>query len=117
MNIAVTAEGESLDSQVSEKFEQCFYLLIINVDDLTVTVIKKAELLGTSLAENLAHKILEFNCEAVITGDISQAAFNILADAFVTRYFGFGHSVKVALELSEKRLLKLIKEECTGDHK
>ena len=61
-------------------------------------------------------KILEYNCEAVITGNINQTAFNILADAYVTRYYGYGHSVKDALELSEKRLLKFIKEECATDH-
>ena len=66
--------------------------------------------------ENLALKVLEHNCEALITGTINQTAFNILADAQVTRYFGAGHSVKAALELSGKRLLKLIKDECPSDH-
>jgi len=116
MNIAVAADGKSLESQVSEKFELCSYMLIVNMNDLTVSVINKDELSGTSLEENLAHKILEHNCEAVITGNINQVAFDILADAYVTRYFGAGHSVKDALELSEKRLLKLIKEECNSNH-
>jgi len=115
MNIAVTADDTNLDSQVSERFELCRYLLIVNMSDLTVTVIKKEELSGTP-EEILAHKVLEYNCEAVITGNINHTAFNILADAQVTRYFGTGHSVKTALELSEKRLLQLIKEDCTGDH-
>ena len=116
MNIAVAADGMSLESQVSDRFALCSYLLIVNMNDLTVKVINKDELSGTSIEENLARKVLEYNCEAVITGNINQAAFNILADAYVTRYFGAGHSVKDALEISEKRLLKLIKEECTSNH-
>ena len=116
MNIAVTTDGESIDSQVSEKFELCLYLLIVNMNDLTITVINKDLLLGTSPEKDLAYKVLEYNCEAVITGNINQTAFDILADAFVTRYFGVGHSAKDALELSEKRMLKLIKEDCTGHH-
>ena len=116
MNIAVTADGDNLESQVSEEFEQCLYMLIVNVDDLTVTALKNDELAETSAEENLARQVLEYNCEAVITGNISQTAFNILAEAYVTRYFGVGHSVKDALELSEKRLLKLIKDECPGHH-
>ncbi|MHB8074248.1 NifB/NifX family molybdenum-iron cluster-binding protein [Desulfosporosinus fructosivorans] len=112
MNIAVAADGESLESQVSEKFELCLYILIVNMNDLTVTTIKTEELSGTSPEENLARKVLEYNCEAVITGNINQTALNILADAQVTRYFGVGHSVKDALELSENRLLNIIKEEC-----
>ncbi len=116
MNIAVTADGQSLESQVSEEFEQCLYLLIVNMDDLTLTVLKTEELSGNSPNEALANKVLEYNCEALITGNINQTAFDILADAQVTRYFGLGHSVKDALELSEKRLLKLITDKCTGDH-
>jgi predicted Fe-Mo cluster-binding NifX family protein len=116
LNIAVTADGESLDSQVSEKFDLCLYLLIVNMDDLTVTVIKRDKSSGTLSEQNLVHKVFEYNCEAVITGDIKQTAFDLLADAYVTRYFGAGHSVRDALTLSEKRLLKLIKEDCTGNH-
>lgn len=116
MNIAVAADGQSLDSQVSEEFGLCLYMLIVNMDDLTVTIIKTEELSGPSPEENLTRKVLEYNCEAVITGNINQTGLNILADAFVTRYFGAGHSVKDALELSEKRMLNLIKDECTSHH-
>jgi len=114
LNIAITTDGQTLDSQVSEKFELCLYMLIVNMDDLSITVIDKDKFAGTSLEENLAHEVLEYNCEAVITGNINQTAFDILADAYVTRYYGVGHSAKDALELSEKQSLKLIKEECTS---
>lgn len=116
MNIAVTADGKSLENPVSENFELCRYLLIVNMNDLSITVINPEELSGTSPEQNLARKVLEYNCEAVITGNISQTAYNILADAYVTRYFGAGHSVKDSLELSEKGSLKLIKEDCSSDH-
>lgn len=116
MNIAVAADGESVESQVSEEFALCLYLLIVNMDDLTVTSMKTEELLGTSREGDLARKVLAYNCEAVITGIINQTAFDILADAQVTRYFGAGHSVKDALELCEKRLLNLIKDQCSTHH-
>lgn len=108
MNIAVTADGEGLDSQVSERFELCSYLLIVTMDDMTITVLKNDE--------QSVQKVLEYNCEAVITGNIEQTAFDILADAYITRYYGAGHSVREALELSEKKQLKLIKEDCTSHH-
>jgi len=116
MNIAVAADGEILESQVSEEFSLCLYLLIVHMDDLTTTIIKTAELLGNSPEESLARKVLEYDCEALITGNINQTPFNIVADAQVTRYFGAGHSVKEALELSEKGLLKLIKDQCSNHH-
>lgn len=116
MNIAVTANGESLDSQVSEQFETCSYILIVNMDDLTVTPISRNENSGTSPDEKLARIVLDYNCEAVITGNIYQTAFDILTDAFVTRYYGAGHSVREALELSENQKLQLIKEDCNSSH-
>jgi len=105
MKIAVTAEDKSLDSQVSDKFEKCLYLLIVNMNDLSITAIKNDE----SSGEDLANEVLKHDCEALITGDIQPKAFDILADAFVTRYLGVGHSVQKALELMEERLLELIK--------
>lgn len=105
MNIAVTAEGKSLESKVSEKFEKCLYLLIVNMEDLSITAIKNDELSG----ENLANEILSYDCEAIITGNIQPKAFDILADAFVTRYSGVGHSVQKALKLMEERSLEFIK--------
>ena len=117
MNIAVAADGESLESQVSGEFSQCLYLLIVNIgDDLSMTIVKLEEVLETTPEGYLAQKVLESNCEAVITGEIDQASYNILADAQVTRYLGAGYSVKDALELSEKRLLKLIRDECSNHH-
>lgn len=119
MNIAVAANGKSLDSQVSEKFEKCLYLLIIKMDDLSITVIKNDELFQNSSGENLANQVLKHDCEALITGNIELAAFDILADDGVTRFLGVGHSVQKALELMEKRSLELIrtydgKENCGG---
>lgn len=121
MNIAVAAEGKSLDSKVSDEFEGCLYLLIINMKDLSFTVIKNDHLSARASGENLARAVLSYNCEALITGEIRPLAFNILADASVTRLFGTGHSVKKALELMEKSSLRIIKnvdgsEKCSGHH-
>lgn len=117
MNIAVVAEGKSLDSQVSEKFEKCLYLLIVNMNDLSITAINNDELSG----EDLANEILKYDCEALITGDIEEKAFDILADACVTRFYGVGYSIEKALELMEDRSLKLIRnfdgtDNCGGHH-
>lgn len=117
MNIAVAAEGNSLDSQVSEKFEKCICLLIVNMNDLSITVINNED----SSGENLANEILNYDCEGLITGNIEVKAFDILADACVTRFFGVGYSVEKALKLMENRLLKLIRNAdgtggCSGHH-
>ncbi|MFA6941424.1 MAG: NifB/NifX family molybdenum-iron cluster-binding protein [Clostridiaceae bacterium] len=121
MNIAVAADGKNLDSKVSEEFEQCLYLLIVNMDDLGITAVKNNELSESSTGENLAKEVLKYDCEALITGKIKPLAFDILADACVTRFIGDHNLVQNALELMEKNSLKLLRnyegtEECSDHH-
>lgn len=116
MNIAIVADGKNLKNKVSQNFETCKYLLIVDMHDLSVNTIKNE---GNS--DYLTKKVIDYDCEATITGKLSQESFNILADAYITRFFGFGNTVKEALELMDRNLLKLIKnldgtEECSGNH-
>ncbi|WP_411682305.1 NifB/NifX family molybdenum-iron cluster-binding protein [Clostridium thailandense] len=121
MNIAVAAEGKNLDSQVSEKFGKCLYLLIIKMEDLSITVVKNDESFENLSEENLVGEVLKHDCEALIIGDLELKSFNVLADAGITRYYGVGHSVEKALELMEQGSLKLIRNhdgtnDCSGHH-
>lgn len=121
MKIAVTADGKTLNNIVSQEFEKCLYLLIVNIDDLSIKVIKNDDLSAGSSGENLASEILKYDCEAVITGKIKPLVFDKLADACVTRYFGSGKSVQNAIELMNDRSLKLLRnydgtEECDGHY-
>jgi Uncharacterized conserved protein len=121
MNIAVAADGKSLDSIVSKEFDRCLYLLIVNMNDLSITVIKNNKFSECSPTESLASEVLKHDCEALITGKIEPLAFNILADAYVTRFSSAGSSVQNALDLMEKNSLKIIKnfdgtEDCSGHH-
>ena len=118
MNIAVTADGQSLTSKVSEQFDSCNYLLIVHMEDLSVHTIKNE---NTLTEETLANEVIHYDCEAIITGKLNQPAFDILTDACITRYWGTGHSVETALNFMEKQLLKLIRnyqgtDECSGHH-
>ena len=121
MKIAVTADGKSLDSKVAEEFEECLYLLIVNMEDLNITAIKNDNLSESSSGEKLGNEVLKYDCEALITGKIRPLAFDKLADACVTRYFGIGNSVQNAIELMKNRSLKLLRnydgtEKCDGHH-
>lgn len=121
MKIAVAADGKSLDSKVSEEFEECLYLLIVNMEDLSITAIKNDNLSKSSSGEKLGNEVLKHDCEALITGEIKPLAFNILADACVTRFLGVGNSVQNAVELMKNRSLKLLRnydgtEKCGGHH-
>ncbi|MGE5627390.1 MAG: NifB/NifX family molybdenum-iron cluster-binding protein [Solirubrobacterales bacterium] len=121
MYIGVTADGNNLKSNVAETFEQCEYLLIIDVDNLNIKSIIENKKQEESDGLKLADEIIKNDCEAVITGKIQSSAFNILADAYITRFFGTGSSVEKTIELMDKNKLILIKscegsEDCGGHH-
>lgn len=116
MLIAAGAEGCSLDSAVSEKFENCRCLLIVETDDMSFESIEKTE--G---ALTLAERIVERDCEAIITGEFTMDTFNLLADACVTRYRGTGMTVKEALRMMDMDRLEYIRsadgsDTCHSDH-
>lgn len=106
MHIAISTEGKNLNSKVSEEFNTCDYLLIVNLNTLEVEVIENE---GNDSGEKLAHAVIKYNCEAIITGKLNAIVFDILADASVTRYVGTGCPAKDALDLMEKNQLEYIK--------
>jgi len=119
MNIAISAAGPTLDSQVFDEFRHTPFLLIINVDTMKCTSIPHAVHEDSDVA--LAKTILEYRCEAVITGKLGEEAFKILAEDHVTRYVGSGLTAGMALEAMEARSLKLIRnpdgsDECNENH-
>lgn len=127
MNIGITVDGKNLDSIISDKLKECKCLLIVNIGDhlvgevfkiVEVTAIKNLE---NDLGEKLAKELIIYDCEAVITGELEPSAFDMIADAGITRYCGAGYPAAYALELMEKQLLKLIRnvegnEDCDGSH-
>jgi predicted Fe-Mo cluster-binding NifX family protein len=121
MNIAIAVDGNSMASPVSEQFERCSNLLIVNAGTMKVTIIPNPEASDKVAGEHLGQAVLRYDCEAVITGLIQPAAFNILADAFVTRYLGTGYDAATALDRMHNRKLDLIRNingsgGCAGPH-
>lgn len=115
MNIGITVDGENLNSKVSDKFNTCSYLLIVNIDDQLIgkiprikrtTVLKSR---GEDSGYQLTQKLITYDCEAVITGRLEPAEFELIADACITRYYGAGHQASAALEKMEKRELNMIR--------
>ena len=119
MNIAITTTGSTLESPVSPVFAQTPYLLIVEVESMRCTAITHAVAPGSD--EKLARTILEHDCEAVITGDLSPAAFTLLADAMVTRFRATDLSAREALSAMDNRRLEMIRNAegsggCSGTH-
>ncbi len=119
MYLAMSMDGKTLESNVAKQFETGKYLLVVDTTSLSVSAIENSEDFS---AESLAQKVIDLKCEGIITGTISHPqAFEILADACITRFLGSGFTGMEALDLMKKRDLKLIRnidgtDECGGDH-
>jgi predicted Fe-Mo cluster-binding NifX family protein len=116
MLIAVSADGNRLSSAVSKNFETCRFLLIVETD----TMAFDAEENGGDAAL-LAGRIVDRDCEAVITGAFTPEIFNTVADACITRYVAGGLTVADALDRMDKNTLEYIRyadenDTCHGDH-
>jgi len=107
MYIAVAAQGETLASKVSPKFADCRCVLIVHLPELTLEAVPNK---GDVPAIGLAQVVVDKKCEALISGELAPAEFDVLADACVTRYNGAGHPAGQALELMENYALPLIRD-------
>jgi predicted Fe-Mo cluster-binding NifX family protein len=119
MNIAVTATGPTLDSRVFPEFARTPYVLIVDVATMTWTPIEHAVAPGSDC--ELARIVVAHRCEAVITGQLTENAFALLADDGITRYQALDLSVRDALAAMEQRTLALIRNAdgagaCSGSH-
>jgi predicted Fe-Mo cluster-binding NifX family protein len=114
MKIAIATNGNTLESLVAEEFEQSAFLLIVETDDLSYKVYPNEEHTdGSGLA--MTKKVIECDCEALITGSIEQLAFDELALAQVTRFLGANHSAKDVLNLMEAYKLNIIRDYKGGE--
>lgn len=119
MKIALTMNGKTLDSTISDHFDANQDMVVVKISDMSTAEMVLSNNLS---AEELAQKVIDMNCEGIITGSfLSEKAFDLLADGCVTRYLGSGYSGAEAIELMEKRTLPLIRnfegtDQCSGDH-
>lgn len=104
MLIAVAADGNELKSAVSNNFESCRFLLIVETDDMSFYVFK-----NIGIPKALTDEIIKYDCEAVITGNFAPESFNAIADACITRYDGSGLNATQALDRMDKNTLDYIR--------
>ena len=99
MLIAVSSVGETLDSQVDQRFGRCSYFLIVNSDtlDFKVTTNAAAEAMGGAGIQ-AAQSIVDKGVQAVITGNIGPNAFGTLSAAGKVVITGASGTVKEVIE-------------------
>lgn len=108
MKIGISSNGTNLSHVVAESFEKSKYLLIVETDDSSIEVFENKDLDSDRI--ELAQKLIDHDCEAIITGSIEQPAFDVIAVAQITRYNGVGYNIKESLRLMDEYKLNFIKD-------
>ena len=106
MLIAVAAAGAAAQPIVPESFEESLRLYIVETDEESVTAVyDDPGDHGLLFAERTA----AHGCEAVACGRFRTApAFDVLADACITRYYAAGLPVLEAALVAERSQLPLL---------
>ena len=114
MKIAVAANGDTLESMVTEEYENSTYLLVVDMNDLSFRAYPNEER-GSSSELGITRRLIEHDSEAVICGSIEQANFDALVAVQVTRYNGANYSVNDALHRMEINQLEIIRDYKGGE--
>jgi len=99
VKIAVSAVGETLESQMDKRFGRCPYFLIVDSETMNFEVMPNAAAgamggAGIQAAQSLASK----GVKAVITGNVGPNAFQTLTAAGINIVVGVSGTVREAVE-------------------
>jgi len=99
MRVAISSNGESLESSIDPRFGRSQYYIIYNTDDDTYESIGNTSRQATGGAGiQAAQDISNTGVEAVITTNIGPNAYRVLEAAKIKVYSGVTGSVKKAVE-------------------
>ena len=99
MKIAVSAAGDSLDSQIDPRFGRCHYFLIVDPDTMDFEAISnKGPVASGGGGIYAAQAIADKGVSVLITRDIGPTAFQILFPVGIEVFRGSSGTVREALE-------------------
>ena len=104
MKIGIVTDKNTEDAVVAESLEKGGYLIVVE----TETMAAQAMISNGGSGENFPQALIDYGCEAVVTGTIQQKAFDIIAEAQITRYNGYGLDIGTAAESAHFDILPLI---------
>ena len=100
MKVAVTSQGQGLDSPVDARFGRAACFIVADTEAGGHTVHDNAQNLNALQGAGIqsARTVQELGVEAVVTGNIGPKAFTALRAAGIAVYIGAAGSVAEALE-------------------
>jgi len=117
MKIAITAEGNTLESEVDPRFGRCSHFLIIDTDTMNFESISNESAMASGGAGiQAAQTIAKSGVEAVVTGNMGPNAFQTLSAAKIKVFIGANGTIKEAIEKYKKGDLKESGAPNVGSH-
>jgi predicted Fe-Mo cluster-binding NifX family protein len=109
MKIVVTAKGNSMDSQLDQRFGRADYFIIIETDTMEIETVNNAATAASGGAGIVsAQAVAERDVRAVITGNVGPNALSVLQAAQITIYKGRAGSVRENVELFQQGVLEKV---------
>ena len=117
MKIAVSSQGENIESPVDPRFGRCAYFLIVETDDMSFEAFKNENRsLGGGAGIQSAQFVASKGSKAILTGYCGPHAARTLTAAGIEIYVIQKGTVKEAVEKYLKGELSTTKEANVADH-
>jgi predicted Fe-Mo cluster-binding NifX family protein len=117
MKIAITATGETLDSQVDPRFGRASWFIVVDSDSMEFEAVANDNVNAAGGAGiNSAKVVIDAGAEAVLTGNCGPNAHRSLAAGGVKIYTGASGTVKEAVEKFKSGELTPVDGPNVGSH-
>ena len=96
MRVAISAQGDNLDSEVDPRFGRASHFLIVDTDTMTFEAVRNDQNLNLSQGAGIqaAQNVAEHQPEVVLTGNCGPKAFRALQAAGVKVIVGVEGKIK-----------------------
>jgi len=117
MNIAISASGPTLDSEVNPRFGRCEQFIILDPETMHFTVLANTgQSAGGGAGIATAQHILKEGIGAVLTGNCGPNAHQVLSAAGVKVITGVSGNIRDAVEVYKKDGYSPSGQANVGDH-
>lgn len=115
MNLAVSATGDQLESQLDRRFGRCAYFIIVDPETMEFETIQNSSRGASSGAGVKAAQILaDSEVGSLVTGNVGPNAYNALTAAGIDIFTGASGTVKEAIASYEEGELSQANEPTTA---
>jgi predicted Fe-Mo cluster-binding NifX family protein len=109
LKIVVTSKGNTMDSQLDQRFGRADYFMVVDTDTTEFEVVANAAAAAAGGAGIVsAQAVVEKGVQAVVTGNVGPNALSVLQAAKITIYKGQAVSVRENVELFKKEALEKV---------